>query len=212
MRTGIAGPLRPVSGVWLVQTAPSLSAGSEAGTFTRFQRHAAQYLPNLPTAKIDWLVLGQHHGLPTRLLDWTENPLVALYFALEQNLDAESAVWVMEPRYVYSIDIDLEKINHIEVYFPKAIDQRIVSQRGCFSVQPLPKGCCPFMPIDENLELINEGLSRLSRIVIPNCRHTKSRMMSQINRLGIDGNFIYPGLDGLGRQITTDIMADVIRM
>ena len=36
--------------------------------------------------------------------------------------------------------------------------------------------------------------------------------MSQINRLGIDGNFIYPGLDGLGRQITTDILADVIRM
>ncbi|MGD9539783.1 FRG domain-containing protein [Methylocystis sp.] len=179
---------------------------------TRFQRHAAQYPPNLPTTKIDWLVLGQHHGLPTRLLDWTENPLVALYFALEQNLQTESSVWVMEPRYVYSIDIDFEKINHIEVYFPKAIDQRIVSQRGCFSVQPLPDGCSPFVPIDENQELINEGLSRLSRIVIPNCRHTKARMMAQINRLGIDGNFIYPGLDGLGRQITTDILADVIRM
>jgi truncated hemoglobin YjbI len=179
---------------------------------TRFQRHAAQYLPSLPSAKIDWLVLGQHHGLPTRLLDWTENPLVALYFALETNLETESSVWVMEPRNVFSIDIDFEKINHIEVYFPKAIDQRIVSQKGCFSVQPLPKGCCPFVPIDENHELINEGLSRLSRIVIPNCRHIKARMMSQINRLGIDGNFIYPGLDGLGRQITTDIMADIIRL
>jgi truncated hemoglobin YjbI len=179
---------------------------------TRFQRHAAQYLRNLPSTKIDWLVLGQHHGLPTRLLDWSENPLVALYFALERNLETESSVWVMEPRYVYSIDIDFENINHIEVYFPKAIDERIVSQKGCFSVQPLPKGCCPFVPIDENQELINEGLSKLSRIVIPNCRHIKARMMSQINRLGVDGNFIYPGLDGLGRQITTDIMADIIRM
>ncbi|MFO1126068.1 MAG: FRG domain-containing protein [Methylocystis sp.] len=179
---------------------------------TRFQRHATQYLSNLPSTKIDWLVLGQHHGLPTRLLDWTENPLVALYFALEQSLQSESSVWVMEPRYVYSIDIDFEKINHIEVYFPKAIDQRIVAQKGCFSVQPLPDGCSPFVPIDANQELINEGLSRLSRIVIPNCRQTKARMMSQINRLGIDGNFIYPGLDGLGRQITTDILADVIRM
>ena len=133
---------------------------------TRFQRHAAQYLPNLPSTKIDWLVLGQHHGLPTRLLDWTENPLVALYFALEQSLQTESSVWVMEPRYVYSIDIDFEKVNHIEVYFPKAIDQRIVAQKGCFSVQPLPAGCCRFVPIDENQELINEGLSKLSRIVI----------------------------------------------
>jgi truncated hemoglobin YjbI len=179
---------------------------------TRFQRHAAQYMTNLPTTKIDWLVLGQHHGLPTRLLDWTENPLVALYFALELNLDTESSVWIMEPRYVYSVEIDFEKLSHIEVYFPKAIDQRIVSQKGCFSIQPLPDGCCPIAPIDQNHELVNEGLSRLSRIVIPNCRRTKTRMMSQINRLGIDGNFIYPGLDGLGRQITTDIMADIIRM
>jgi truncated hemoglobin YjbI len=179
---------------------------------TRFQRHAAQYLPILPASKIDWLVLGQHHGLPTRLLDWTENPLVALYFALERDLQTESSVWVMEPRYVYSIDIDFDKINHIEVYFPKAIDQRIVSQKGCFTIQPLPNGCSPFVPIDENHELINEGVSRLSRIVVPNCPRTKARMMSQINRLGVDGNFIYPGLDGLGRQITTDIMADIIRM
>jgi truncated hemoglobin YjbI len=179
---------------------------------TRFQRHAEPHLSSTPTSRIDWLVLGQHHGLPTRLLDWTENPLVALYFALELELGTESSVWIMEPRYVYSVDIDLERLDHIQVYFPKAIDQRIVTQKGCFTIQPLPDGCSPFIPLEDNQEVIDEGLRRLTRIIIPNDREIKAKMMSEVNRLGVDGNFIYPGLDGLSRQITIDLLADAARM
>ncbi|MGK0353843.1 MAG: hypothetical protein ACJAYX_004541 [Planctomycetota bacterium] len=36
--------------------------------------------------------------------------------------------------------------------------------------------------------------------------------MADVNRLGVDGNFIYPGLDGLSRQITTDLLGDIVRM
>lgn len=44
-----------------------------------------------------WLSLMQHYGLHTRLLDWTESPLVALYFALANNRDSDAAVWVLNP-------------------------------------------------------------------------------------------------------------------
>jgi hypothetical protein len=43
-----------------------------------------------------WLFLAQHYGLPTRLLDWTENPLVATYFAVERP-DDDGCIWALSP-------------------------------------------------------------------------------------------------------------------
>ena len=52
-----------------------------------------------PDDYFGWLFLAQHYGLPTRLLDWTENPLVALYFAvLEQEEASDGCIWALWPR------------------------------------------------------------------------------------------------------------------
>ncbi len=67
-----------------------------------FQSQGIQPIPGrTPSDKWDWYFLMQHHNVPTRLLDWTENSLVALFFAVQEEQEpgkeCDSAVWVIDP-------------------------------------------------------------------------------------------------------------------
>ncbi len=59
----------------------------ETDMLKRFKQEAAQLVDVSDSSEWNWLSMAQHHGLPTRLLDWTTNPLVGLFFAVEERED-----------------------------------------------------------------------------------------------------------------------------
>lgn len=69
----------------------------ESVLMSRFKQNANLLLDRRPQSNFEWLFLMQHYGVPTRLLDWTESPLVALHFAVSAEIKKAGAVWILDP-------------------------------------------------------------------------------------------------------------------
>jgi hypothetical protein len=179
---------------------------------------------SLPTNDWDMYFLMQHYGAPTRLLDWTESPLIALYFAVRDNPGHyDSAVWMLNP---YKLNRRAAKKN--EVVSPSAqgvsdVDANRVAPwlRERWSKANIPKYPLAIFPTHIARRISSQracftvhgstrqGFNRFARgadpcvtkAVIPG--RSVRDLRHSLEQLGIDDTTIFPDLEGLGRALAT---------
>lgn len=165
----------------------------------RFRSHAAFMLDKVPATNMEWLALAQHHGMATRLLDWSTNPLVALWFAVErpaQNQES-AAVWAFTAEEPDLIDLtdDPFTIKRTMAFRPSPSTRRIAAQSGWFTVHWWNESARRFVAF-ETIRRIRE---RLTKLTIPASSFADIR--SHLGRMGIDRSTLFPDIDGLCSNI-----------
>jgi hypothetical protein len=192
----------------LFRISPSGGKDVEEYVMTQFKREAIPYLKSIPNDEIEWLTLAQHYGLPTRLLDWTTNPLIALYFAVENyKNDKHANVWmygVSSTHDCHSESTWMSRKHSLagvceNVIFPKHIDARITNQSGCFTHHADPPVGHQFRPFNEKHGTFDTFL----KLSID--KDVKKDVLNQLYYLGIHRGFIYPGLEGLTSRIKFEV-------
>lgn len=165
---------------------------------------------------VSWWTLMQHHGSPTRLLDWTKSPYVAAYFAVESQPDKDGAVWLFHNNLLTvrmrelgapsmeEVFKDLPRFFLAEceltscyLFQRKQKIDRMVTQQGGFTIAP--------DVLADHAELVERALSAFDKeewfrkIVIP--AELKPEFLLQLHRLNVNGIALFPGIDGLGRSM-----------
>jgi hypothetical protein len=196
-----------------------------------FRLRARAIEPKVPAwdEHVLWLLLMQHHGTPTRLLDWTESILTALYFALQGPADKAAEVWCIRP----------DKLNNLQGYFLCGPDRpairylaaevfligdEIKTFAEALKLSIPPKYPFAFIPPMEfrrmsaqssrftihplptrnnTIECLLSDANQIVRYEIPcECKPSLSR---DLTALGVTAELLFHSLDALSQTITEEI-------
>lgn len=208
------------SSLWSLQ--PSFlrkkNGASEFTIISRFKQNASLLITHPPLTYFDWLFQMQHHGVPTRLLDWTESALIALYFAVEDSkyLKKDGALWILLPTelnknaniysdehyYIPSFENDILKTHDPETFYRDKItkllplaaiasrnNSRMQAQLGVFTISHRDP-----TPIEE----IGDR-QHIWKYIIPKAR--KKIIKNELAILGINRFQLFPELASIGEII-----------
>ena len=152
-----------------------------------FMQQALPYLSFRPETEWEWLAIGQHHGLPTRLLDWSRNPLVAMFFAVEKDFDGDSIVYAYKSNIFILLDKNPKpfRVSAVSKFIPNHVTSRITARAGLFTIHPSPN--VPF------------NSAKIDKIIIP--KSLRKKLKKTLYKFGIHRATLFPGLDGLAVHI-----------
>jgi len=199
--------LRP----WLARE--SVTEQERAKESECFER-LAEILPKVN----DWerATIAQHYGVPTRLLDWSENPLVGLYFALNDNNynDEDGVIWVFEDKTIlkpkvasYRDGSGLRKLEYPRPYrawkYLQLEIPRTKAQRGSLTSQPdLSK--------DFDKQNFDQNTQSLKKFIVP--KESKTQLRKQLEILGVTEDKLFPDFLDIGNRRPTDLVGACMRI
>lgn len=193
--------------------APDPVFSFEASLFNQLRRRGHHFL-SAAGALTNAYFLAQHHGLPTRLLDWSTNPLVGLFFAVSDDSSLSGSVFVMRARYAIhgqeERDILYQEDPEVEAFLRSFIDRDFGPQ----TVPGLPFRIIPdlhhgrMLQQDARFTLHQPGCQDLHEVQSPSFirkleipADAKSKIQEELRFLGVHWGTLFPDLPHLVKQI-----------